>query len=94
MKMENKENDVSVTDSAVMAEPVGHSTLNAVKEISLTESAVVDNSIVHSTPIPIEKSDNHEMMNMMQLLLEKQNTMLRIKFDEQNVCLLYTSRCV
>ena len=54
--MENEENDVSLTDPAVIAEPGGHSTLNEVKEISLTKSAVVDDSIIHSTPISIKNS--------------------------------------
>ena len=42
---------------------------------------------IHSTPVSTKdySESDHEMMNMMQLLLEKQNTMLCTKFDEQNV---------
>ena len=46
--MENKENDVSVTDPAVTAEAGGHSALNVVTEISLTESTLMKGVEIHS----------------------------------------------
>ena len=73
--MEIIEIEIDVNESAITSEAAGmddsrgHSTLNMVKEVSLTELAVADDSIIHSTPIKIKKSDSHDIMNMMQLLL-------------------------
>ena len=59
-------------------------------EVSLTDSAIMSYSGAVSTPVSTKEREesNHEMMNFMKLLVEKQNTIFCTKFDEmkeQNV---------
>ena len=69
---ENKENSslLNITDS----------TNNS--QISMTESVVMSEGIVHSTPVPNNRAENKEIMEMMQMLFNTQNNNFNVKFDE------------
>ena len=73
--MESKDEGVSVADINVINDMETQSNTVLDTENSLTESKIMDNVVIHSTPIQNKQSDSNDIMNMMQLLLEKQNTM-------------------
>ena len=52
-----------------------------INEISLTESVTMEGAKIHSTPIQNKQDDNNDIVNMIQLMLEKQNIMLSNKFE-------------
>ena len=70
----NKDENVSFTDSQTESQITSDS--------SETKSKLMD-ELIHSTPVPIKKSEDYDMIKMMQLLLEK-NTMLCTNFSEQS----------
>ena len=75
--MENNNSEVSLTDISTESQ--------SNIEISVTESVTMEGATTHSTPIQNKQYDSNDIMNMMQLLLEKQNVMLEqqnVKFNE------------
>ena len=66
---DNKEN-VSITDSANDS------------QTSVTESQIMSES-VHSTPVPTKRTDENEIVKMMQTLFNIQNAKFDEKFNEQ-----------
>ena len=96
--MANNNKNVSVTDQTFESEMGVCSTPISQIESSATESVELDR--VPVTPISTRheniKDDNSDIINMMKFLMKEQNNNLNAKFDEvkDEICLLYTSRCV
>ena len=53
-------------------------------QTSMTESLIMSEG-VHSTPVANKKTDDNDMIKMMQMLLNEKFSKLYMKFDEQNV---------
>ena len=84
--MESNDEEVRLSDLTVINEIEMQSNTVVSTESSVTESKIMDDVVIHSMPVQIKKADDHDMMKMMQLILEK-NTMLQlmldVQFDEQ-----------
>ena len=83
--MENnsdKVNSIDLTSTSTDNQVHTIITETVINEISLTESVTMEGAKTHSTPIQNKQNDNNDIVNMIQVMLEKQSMMLSNNFNE------------
>ena len=51
-------------------------------QMSMTESQITSEGMIHSTPVPTKRTEDNEIMRMMQMLFNIQNNKFDEKFNE------------